>query len=117
MESKIQEFTKCLSSCDVRKGYLRGFELFEEFSGRSIYETIKRRRENFNNFDSKAEGQLEREVESFYNWLKGVKGLQPSIAYYYSVGLKSLLAGFPFGVAVGLLFGIILDTHAGQSLP
>jgi len=117
MESKILEFTECLSSYDIRKGYLRGFELFEEFSGRSIYETIKRRRENFNIFNSRVKGQLEREVESFYNWLKEVKGLQPSIAYYYSVGLKSLLAGLPMGVTVGLLFGIILDTHAGQSLP
>jgi len=108
MQSEIQESIAVLGEYNIPKGYLRGFELFEEFSGRSIVKTIEERRERFNSGDTEILRQMEKEVESFSDWLKEVKGFQSTTAHYYSVSLKSLLAGLPVGVTVGLLFGIVL---------
>lgn len=112
MRSEIQEFRAILGEHNIQKNYLKSFKLFEEFSGRSIIETIKERRLNFKSFDAETERLVETEIESFYDWLKEVKGLHQTTAHYYSVSLKSLLAGLPIGVEVGLLFGIILDAQA-----
>lgn len=112
MQSEIQEFMAILGEYNIKKNYLKSFKLFEEFSGRSIIETIKERRLNFRRLDAEAERLVKTEIENFYNWLKEVKGLHQTTAHYYSVSLKSLLAGLPIGVEVGLLFGIILDAQA-----
>lgn len=115
MQSEIQEFVSVLGGYNIRKGYLRGFELFEEFSGRSVVKTIEERRARFNGGDPEISRQMEKEVESFSDWLEEVKGFQSTTAYYYSISLKSLLAGLPVGIAVGLLFGIILYAQDEKS--
>ena len=110
MQSRIQRNIGIPVEHSIRKEYLRAFELFQEFSGRSISETIEERRASHNHYSHEIEKQVEKEVTDFYNWLREVKDIPIKIAYYYSISLKSLLAGLPTGVAVGLLFGIILNT-------
>jgi hypothetical protein len=82
MESEIQDFPGFLLEGDIRREYLRNFEFFEEFNGKSTSENYKERCIGFN----------------------------PNTAHYYAVSLKSLLLGLPFGIEFGLLFGIILHT-------
>jgi len=53
--------------------------------------------------------EVEIEVSSFGAWLKRTKNLEPTMAYYYSLSLKSLLLGLPTGVQIACLFGIVLD--------
>lgn len=103
------------SHAEFSNVYPRAFELFEEFSGKSISKAIRICRENSESFDSetrrKSEDEVEGKVDNFYSWLQEVKGFHPRVAYYHSVSLKSLLLGLPIGVAIGLYFGIILDRH------
>ncbi len=119
MQSEVEAFSVDLDTYNIRKGYLRSFKLFEEFSGTSIQETIRQRRENFNDSDSAARRRLavrvEKEVESFYNWLRKVKNFRPNTAHYCSLSLKSVLLGLPIGVQVALCFGIILNDQANES--
>lgn len=119
MRSETKAFSIGPNSYNVLKDYLRSFDLFEEFSGRSIHKTIRERRETFRNSDSeirrRVEMKVEREVESFNDWLREVKGLHFDIAHYYSVSLRSLLLGLPVGVEVALCFGIILNDQSRKS--
>jgi len=115
MQSKTDDFLAELEAYDIEQRHLRSFELYEEYSQRTIADTIRRRRENFRKvgFTIKREllTEVEREVKSFRTWLEETKNLDPTIAYYYAVSLKSLLFGLPVGMQVAQLFGTILDKH------
>jgi hypothetical protein len=84
MQKEIRDFLESITSHNTRKGYLRGLSLFEEFSGRSLQETLRLRKKD-------KERNLEREVERFYTWIIEVKKLNPNTAYNCVVALKSLM--------------------------
>ena len=84
MQKEVTEFLESVGSHNTRKSYVRGLALFEEFSGRSISETLARRKK-----DKKKD--LEREVERFYNWIIDEKKLNPNTSYNAVVSLKSIL--------------------------
>jgi hypothetical protein len=111
MQSKTYDFLA--EVCDIEERQPRSFELYEEYSQRPIADTIGRRKENFRKagFTTKRQllNEVEREVKSFRTWLEETKNLDPTIAYYIAVSLKSLLFGLPVGVQVAQLFGTILD--------
>jgi hypothetical protein len=110
MESEIQDFPDFLPEGDIRREYLRNFELFEEFNGKSTSEIYKERCIGFNHVSFQAKKQVEQEIQDFSDWLVEVKGFNPNTAHYYAASLKSLLLGLPVGIEIGLLFGIILHT-------
>lgn len=83
MQREIRDFLESITSHNTRKGYLRAFSLFEEFSGRALHETLRLRKKD-------EERNLEREVERFYNWIIEVKKLSPNTAYNSVVALKSI---------------------------
>jgi len=116
MQPKTGEFMAELEAYDIQEPHRRSFELYEEYSQRTIADTIRIRRENFDKADLKAKGELlaevEREVKNFRTWLEETKTLERTTAHYYSVSLKSLLLGLPVGVQVARLFGTIMDKSA-----
>jgi integrase len=85
MQKEVTEFLESIRTHNTRKSYVRGLALFEEFSGRSIEETLRRRKK-----DKKKD--LEREVERFYNWVIDEKKLNPNSSYNAVVSLKSLMS-------------------------
>ena len=105
-----------LEAHDIEESHLRSFELYEEYSQRTIADTIRIRTENFAKTDLKAKRELltevEREVKNFRTWLEETKNLEPDTAHYYSVSLKSLLLGLPVGVQMARFFGTIMDKLA-----
>jgi hypothetical protein len=117
MQSKKEEFLVELEAYGAEKGHPRSFRLYEEYSQRKISETIRTRRENFENADLKAKRELatevESEIENFRIWLEEIKDLQPGMAHYYSTSLKSLLLGLPIGVQFAYLFDILISTETG----
>lgn len=116
MQSKTDDFVAELEECDIEERHLSVFELYEEYSKRTIVDTFGRCRESFrkSGFTIKKEPltEVEREIKNFRAWLEENKNLDPTIAYYYAVSLKSLLLGLPIGMQTALLFDIILDKHA-----
>lgn len=116
MQSKTDEFVAELEAYDVQEPPPRSFELYEEYSQRSIADTIRMRRENFDKAGLTAKRELvmtvEIEVKNFCTWLEENKNFETATAHYYSVSLKSLLLGFPVGVQVARLFGVIMDKPA-----
>jgi hypothetical protein len=118
MESETEEFVAELEAYDMQVCHPRGFELYEEYSQRTIADTIGIRRERFAKAGLKAKRELltevEREVKNFRTWLEETKNLDPTTAYYYSISLKSLLLGLPVGVQVARLFSTALDTQARE---
>jgi hypothetical protein len=116
MQSKTDEPTAELEAYDIQERNPTNFELYEEYSQRTITDTIRICRENFDKAGLEAKRELltavEREVKNFRAWLEETKNLEPTIAHYYSVSVKSLLLGLPTGVQTARLFGIILDTQA-----
>ncbi len=115
MQSEKEEFTVEAEAYDTKEKHLRSFELYEEYSQRSIAETIRVRMESFDRADIKTKRELvakvEDEVENFRTWLEKTKDLQPNSAHYYSASLKSLLLGLPSGVQIAHLFDKIMNTH------
>jgi hypothetical protein len=116
MQSKKElEFIINLEACDIEDTYPLSFGLYEEYSQRSIAETIRTRRENFDRADLKTKRELvaeaENEVESFRVWLEEIKGFKPSVARNCSMSLKSLLIGLSVGVQIARLFDIIVNTQ------
>ncbi len=83
MQREVNEFLESIISHNTRKGYLRALELFQEFSGRNLQETLRLRKKD-------VERTLEREVERFYTWIIEVKKLSPNTAYNSVVALKSI---------------------------
>ena len=55
---------------------------------------------------------VEKEIGDFTIWLSEIKSLEPTIAHFYAVSLKSLLIGFEFGVQVAQLFDVVLNKTA-----
>ncbi len=115
MQSKTEELNAKLEAYDIQECRPRSFELYEEYSQRSIADTIRMCRENFEKADLRAKRELETivetEVRDFRMWLEETKNLEPTTAHYYSTGLKSLLLGLPIGVRIAQLFGAVLDTR------
>jgi len=115
MQSEKEEFIVETEAYDTKENHLRSFELYEEYSQRSIAETIRARMESFDRADIKTKRELvakvEDEVENFGTWLKETKELQQDSAHYYSASLKSLLLGLPAGVQIAHLFDKIMNTH------
>jgi len=115
MQSEKEEFIVDAEAYGAKESHLRSFELYEEYSQRSIAETIRARMESFDGADIKTKRELvakvEDEVESFRNWLEETKDLQHDSAHYYSASLKSLLLGLPAGVQIAHLFDKIMNTH------
>lgn len=113
MESKTDEFIAELNVCEEKEKTSRNFALFEEYSHTEIAETIRLRKANYKKADEEAKmkmwNEVEAEVISFGSWLEQTKNLEPTIAYYCSLSLKSLLLGLPTGVQIACLFGIVLD--------
>lgn len=118
MEPKIGEFLAELEAYDVQKLSSKTLELYEEYSQKPIADTIKIRKESFERADFKAKDELleeaELEVKDFRTWLEETKNLESTIAYYYSVSIKSLLIGLPFGVRMAQLFESVLNIQAGK---
>jgi hypothetical protein len=113
MQSKSDDFLAELEAYDIEECQPRSFELYEEYSQKSIADTIRESRESFVKAGSTTKRQLlnevEREVKSFRTWLEETKNLDSTNAYYIAVSLKSLLFGLPVGVQVAQLFDSILD--------
>ena len=89
------------------------FKFYEEYSKSNIFETVRTRRAEYDRatLERKIELQtkVEEEVQSFYLWLKNSKHLEPSMARYSSIALKSVLLGLPTGEQIAQLFSIVLD--------
>jgi len=118
MQSETEDFLSELEACDIQGTYPRIFELYEEYSQRSITDTIRTRRENFEKADIESKRELEkkveREVNNFRVWLEKVKNLQSDTAYYYSTSLKSLLLGLPISLQIACFFDVILSKQARE---
>lgn len=111
MESKTDEFITELEVSEEKEKTSKSFALFEEYSHTDIAETIRLRKANYEKADEEAKMKMWNEVEvsSFGSWLEQTKNLEPVMAYYCSLSLKSLLLGLPTGVQIACLFGIVLD--------
>jgi len=113
MESKTDEFIAELEVSEEKEKTPKSFVLFEEYSHTGIAETIRLRKANYKKVDEEAKmkmwNEVEVEVSSFGSWLERTKNLEPTMAYYCSLSLKSLLLGLPTGVQIACLFGIVLD--------
>ena len=112
MQSKTENFKAEIEAYDIEEGRPRSFELYEEYSQRSISYAITERRQNLEKIrvtTKKQMSEVEKEVNSFRTWLEETKHLDPTIAHYTAVSLKSLLLGLPAGVQVAQLFSAILD--------
>jgi len=119
MKHEREDFLIEHHTCDTLRTKPKSFELYEEYSQKSIDDTIRIHKENFEEADSKTKKTLEievkREVEDFRIWLEKTKRLEPRTAYYYSISLKSLLLGLSVGVQVAYLFDTVLDRLAIDS--
>jgi len=113
MQSKTEDFLVELEAYDIEEHHIRSFQLYEEYTQKPIADTIRERKENFEKAEFTTKRQLfnevEREAQSFRSWLEKTKNLDPKVAYYFAVSLKSMLFGLPAGVQVAQLFDIILD--------
>ena len=116
MQSKTDEPAAELEAYDIQERHPTSFELYEEYSERTIADTIRICRENFDKANVEAKRELltdvERKIKNFRAWLEETKNLEPTAAHYYSVSVKSLLLGLPTGVQIARLFGTILDAQA-----
>jgi len=113
MQTKTEEPTSEIIAYETSKDQPKSFTLYEEYSQKSISETIKTRREVYESADPLArkeiETEVEIEVENFHIWLELKKNLGSFAAHYYSVSLKSLLVGLPTGVRIAELFDLALE--------
>ena len=98
---------------ETRKKIPKTFALFEEYSQRDIFETVKTRRLEYEKATRERRKELEDEVEvevkDFSNWLVESKNLELGTAHYYAIALKGLLLGLPTGVQIAQLFSTVLD--------
>jgi hypothetical protein len=100
-------------SFETHKRNPKTFILFEEYSQRDIFETVKTRRLEYEKATRERRKELEDEVEvevkDFRRWLVESKKLELSTAHYYAIALKGLLLGLPTGVQIAQLFSAVLD--------
>jgi hypothetical protein len=91
----------------------RSFILYAEYSKNHITEIIRARRSTYEMASRQKKRELEREVEGeindFREWLADMKGIEPEMAHYYAISMKSLLLGLPCGAQIAQLFNIVLD--------
>jgi hypothetical protein len=118
MQSETEGLVLNAEDACVQTGRPRSFELFEEFSGKGITETITERRMIFEKAEARTErvAEVDIEVERFRVWLGETKSLESETAHYYSASLKSLLLGLPIGEQVAYLFGAILESLTKQNM-
>jgi len=112
MQSKTEEFPTTFEEIETRRARPKNCELYEEFSQRNISETIQLRQTEYEKADPEMRKKLiiavEEEIGDFETWLSEIKNLEPTIAHFYAVSLKSLLTGFAFGMQVAELFDVAL---------
>jgi len=113
MQSKTDEFITELEVSEQKEKTSKSFALFEEYSHADLAETIRLRKVKYEKADEEAKMKMRNEVEAevirYGSWLEQTKDLEPTMAYYCSLSLKSLLLGLPTGVQVACLFGMVLD--------
>lgn len=111
MESRNSEILA--SSLDIDRTLPKSFELFKEFSGRNLANELTDCMNTFANADNEKRERLleeaEREVDRFDDWLVQVKDVDEQSAHYLATGLKSVLAGLPFGFPIARLFDKLVD--------
>jgi len=116
MQHEKEELTTIIGVYDIQEHRPKSLELYEEYSQKSIDDTIRIRKENFERADVKTKGEMAKsvqgEIEGFQGWLEETKNLESTIAYYYSVSLKSLLLGLRVGRQIAQLFDTILSAIA-----
>lgn len=92
MEKEVQAFLDSILAKNTRKTYIRALEIFEEYTGQTISETIKQRRDDFRSDDITLRRRLDRKVEQFYVWLINKREMKPNTAYAYITGIKSIMS-------------------------
>jgi hypothetical protein len=116
MQSRTEEFSATLEGIDSGRVRPKNSELYEEFSRCSISDTIQLRRTEYGKADSETRKKLimavDEEIRDFALWLSKTKNLEPALAHFYAISLKSLLIGFEFGVQVAQLFDVVLNRIA-----
>lgn len=116
MQSRTEEFPTTIEEIETRRPRPNNIELYEEFSQRNISETIQLRQEEYGKADPEMRKKLtiavEEEIEDFATWLSEIKKLEPPVAHFYAVSLKSLLTGFAFGMQIAELFDVALKKTA-----
>jgi len=115
MQSRTEDFWGKLEITNVTECTPRSVELYEEYSKKTIADTIRLRMKNFEKADinkkRELQAKVEKEIEDFRAWLEETKNFERSSSHYVSVSLKSLLLGLPVGLQVAQLFGAILDAQ------
>jgi hypothetical protein len=113
MQSRTEEFPTTIEEIETRGARPKNCDLYEEFSQSSISETIRLRQAGYGKADAEMRKKLiiavEEEIADFTIWLSEIKNLEPTIAHFYAVSLKSLLTGFAFGMQVAQLFDVVLN--------
>jgi len=92
MEKEVKVFLDSVLAENTRKTYIRALEIFEEYTGQTISEIIKQRREDFRKDDITLRRRLDRKVEQFYVWLINEKEMKSNTAYAYVTGIKSIMS-------------------------
>jgi hypothetical protein len=118
MESKTEDFMVQLEAGEVPTPQLGSFRLFQEYSQKDIANTIKTRREKFENASIETrrlmEAETQDEIRDFCSWLQETKKFTPLTAHYYSISLKSVLLGLPVGVQIAHVFNTILTARVEE---
>lgn len=119
MESKTEEFASKLDAIEAGKRQPKAFELYEEFTRSRLLAIVRMRQHEYEKADGekreKMSIEVENEIEEFWTWLVQKKDVEPTVAHYYSVSLKSLLLGIPLGAQIAQLFDIALNKYPGAS--
>jgi hypothetical protein len=115
MQSRTEEFPTTLK-IDAWRAKPKNFEMYEEFSQRSMSETIQLRQAKYGKADLEMRKKLiiavGEDMRDFATWLSEIKKLEPTVAHFYAVSLRSALIGFEFGVQVARLFDAVLNKTA-----
>jgi hypothetical protein len=115
MQSKTEESIAEIEAYDTQTRQPRSFELYQEYSQCNVIKVVRNRRADYEKADKETKRRLEKEVEAevedFRAWLEETKGIQHTVAHYYSFSLKSVLLGLPIGVQIAELFDVILNNR------
>jgi len=77
------------------KSLIYGLLLFQEFTGKSLYDIVNESRQ-----DPKSTSKLEMELREFYNWLMNERALSPNTAYVYVLAVKSQLSHYGINLKI-----------------